>query len=144
MAAPAPRGAGRTGLAVGVSAANLHDSQALKPMLRVIPRIRSRCGPRRFCPAKLHADKAYDIDHLRRWLRHRGTIPRIACKNIDPSDRLGRHRWVVESAISGLTGYRRLTIRYERHALTCRAFATLAAALTYFQRLTNPPHQTWV
>ncbi|GAA0259430.1 hypothetical protein GCM10010492_70480 [Saccharothrix mutabilis subsp. mutabilis] len=70
-------------LAIGVSAANLHDSQALKPMLMAIPRISSKRGPRRFRPAKLHADKAYDIDHLRRWLRHRGTIPRIARKGID-------------------------------------------------------------
>ncbi|GAA1308888.1 hypothetical protein GCM10009634_73350 [Saccharothrix xinjiangensis] len=67
-------------LAIGVSAANLHDSQALQPMLRAIPRIRSRRGPRRFRPAKLHADKAYDTDRLRRWLRDRGIIPRIARK----------------------------------------------------------------
>ena len=46
-----------------MSAANLHDSQALKPMLMAVPRIRSRRGPRRFRPAKLHGDKAYDIDH---------------------------------------------------------------------------------
>ena len=129
----------RTGLplAVGVSAANLHDRQALKPMLMAIPRIRSRRGPRRFRPAKLHADKAYDIDHLRHWLRHRGTIPRISRKGIDSSDRLGPHRWVVERTISWLTGYRRLAIRYERHALNYCAFTTLAATLTCFKRLTK-------
>ncbi|MBB5954999.1 hypothetical protein FHS29_001569 [Saccharothrix tamanrassetensis] len=40
----------RTGLllAVGVSAANLHDSQALEPMLTAISRVRSRRGPCRF------------------------------------------------------------------------------------------------
>ena len=122
-------------LAVGVSAANLHDSQALKPMLMAVPRIRSRRGPRRFRPAKLHADKAYDIEHLRRWLRRRGIIPRIARKGIESSDRLGRHRWVVERTISWLTGYRRLTIRYERHANNYCAFLTLAATLTCFKRL---------
>ncbi|QTR06316.1 IS5/IS1182 family transposase, partial [Saccharothrix algeriensis] len=50
---------------------------------------------RRFRLAKPHADKVYDIDHLRRWLRARGTVPRIARKGVDSSDRLGRHRWVV-------------------------------------------------
>lgn len=124
-------------LAVGVSAANLHDSQALKPMLRAIPRIRSRRGPRRFRPAKLHADKAYDIDDLRRWLRHRGIVPRIARKGIESSERLGRHRWVVERTISWLTGYRRLPIRYERHADNYCGFLTLAAVLTCFKRLTK-------
>ncbi|MFI9006804.1 IS5 family transposase [Actinosynnema sp. NPDC053489] len=120
-------------LAIGVSAANLHDSQALKPMLMAIPHIRSR----RFRPAKLHADRAYDIDHLRRWLRHRGIIPRIARNGIDSSERLGRHRWVVERTISWLTGYRRLTIRYERHADNYCGLLTLAATLTCFKQLTK-------
>lgn len=64
----------RTGLpiSVGISGANLPDSQALKPLVRGIPPIRSRRGPRRRRPAKLHADKGYDYDHLRRWLRSRG------------------------------------------------------------------------
>ncbi|WP_447008404.1 IS5 family transposase [Saccharothrix isguenensis] len=122
-------------LAVGVSAANLHDSQALKPMLMAIPRIRSRRGPRRFRPAKLRADKAYDIDHLRRWVRQRGIIPRIARKGIESSQRLGRHRWVIERTISWLTGYRRLTIRYERQADNYCGFLTFAATLTCFKRL---------
>jgi hypothetical protein len=34
-----------------------------------------------------------------------------------------------------LTGYRRLTIRYERHADNYCAFLTLAATLTCFKRL---------
>ncbi len=120
-------------LAVGVSAADLHDSQALKPMLMAVPAIRSRRGPRRFRPAKLHADKAYDIDELRRWLRNRGIVPRIAGKGIDSSDRLGRHRWIAERTISWLTGHRRLTTRYERHADNYCGFLTLAAALTCFK-----------
>lgn len=49
-----------------------------------IPMIRSRRGPRRARPAKLHADKAYDIDRLRDWLRSRGIIPRITAKASSP------------------------------------------------------------
>lgn len=106
-------------------------------MLRAIPRIRSRRGPRRFRPAKLHADKAYDIDHLRRWLRERSTVPRIARKGIDSSERLGRHRWVVERTVAWLFDYRRLIVRYERHATHFCGLLTLAAALTCFKRLTK-------
>jgi IS5 family transposase len=57
----------RTGLplSIGISGANLHDSQALEPLVRGIAPVRSRRGPRRRRPAKLHADKAYDYAHLR-------------------------------------------------------------------------------
>ncbi len=52
-------------LAVAVSVANTHDSQPLKPLIRGIPAIRSRRGPRRGRPVKLRADKAYfSADHL--------------------------------------------------------------------------------
>jgi transposase len=44
-------------LAVGVSAANTNDQHALKPLVRAIPAVRSRRGPRRARPTKLHADK---------------------------------------------------------------------------------------
>lgn len=85
----------RTGLplSVGISGANLHDSQALIPLVKGIPPIRSRRGHRRRRPAKLHADKGYDYDRLRRWLRGRGIRHRIARKGIESSTRLGRHRW---------------------------------------------------
>ncbi|GAA2616973.1 hypothetical protein GCM10010304_83320 [Streptomyces roseoviolaceus] len=75
-------------LSLGISGANMHDSQALEPLVRGIPPIRSRRGPRRRLPAKLHADKGYDYKHLRRWLRSRGIPHRIARKGIEPSQRL--------------------------------------------------------
>lgn len=65
----------RTGLplSVGISGANVHDSQALIPLVKGIPPVRSRRGPRRRKPGELHADKGYDYNHLRRWLSHRGS-----------------------------------------------------------------------
>jgi transposase len=122
---------------VGASAANTHDSHALTPLVLAIPTVRSRRGPRRFRPAKLHADKAYDIPALRDWLRDRGITPRIARKGIESSEHLGRHRWVIERSIAWLFGYRRLTIRYERHGYLFCAFLTLAAALTCYKKLTK-------
>ena len=99
---------------VGVSAANVHDSQALKPLVQAIPAIRSRRGPRRRRPAKLRADKAYNSAEHRDWLRDRGIVPRLARRGIENNQRLGRHRWKIERTISWLFGYRRLGIRYER------------------------------
>ena len=124
-------------LAVGLSAANTNDHEALKPLVKAIPRVRSRRGPRRRRPAKLHADKAYDVAELRVWLRRRGIIPRIARRGIETSEKLGRHRWVIERSLAWLLGYHRLAIRYERHAHLFCAFLTLAAALTCYKKLTK-------
>ena len=78
---------------MAISGANLHDSQALQPLVRAIPLIRSRRGRRRRKPGKLHGDKGYDYNHLRRWLRERGIVHRLARKGVQSSKRLGRHRW---------------------------------------------------
>lgn len=124
-------------LAVGVSAANTHDSHGLKPLIKAIPRVRSRRGPARSKPGKVHADKAYDHDELRRWLRAHGIVPRIARIGLESSDTLGSYRWVIERSLSWLSGYRRLTLRYERYGHLFSAFATLAAALTCYKKLTT-------
>ncbi len=52
----------RTGLpiSIAVSGANLHDSQALQPLVPGTPPIRSRRGRRRRRPGRLHGDKGYD------------------------------------------------------------------------------------
>jgi transposase len=122
-------------LSIGISAANLHDSQALIPLVRGIPPTRSRRGPRRRRPAKLHGDKGYDYPDLRRWLRERGITPRIARRGIESSDRLGRHRWVVERTVSWLSGCRRLHRRYERKAEHFLAFTSIACTLICYRRL---------
>ncbi|MEW2512790.1 IS5 family transposase [Streptomyces sp. NPDC046870] len=124
-------------LSLGVSGANMHDSLGLKPLVRGIPPIRSRRGPRRRRPAKLPADKGYDYDHLRRWLRKRGIRHRIARKGIESSTRLGRHRWVVERTVSWLAGCRCLHRRYERKAEHLLAFVDMAAALIGYRRLSS-------
>ena len=124
-------------LAVGVSGANVHDTHALRPLVRGIPPIRSRCGPRRRRPGKLRADKAYHSAEHRRWLRSRGITPRIARPGIESGERLGRHRLRIERTISWLFGYRRLTVRYERKGEHFLAFLGLAAALSCYKKLTK-------
>ncbi|MGW2308823.1 IS5 family transposase [Actinomadura luteofluorescens] len=122
-------------LVVGVSAANVVDIEAFKPLFMAVPPIRSRRGPRRRRPAEARADKAYDSADLRHWLRRRGVIPRIARRGIDSSERLGRYRWKIERTLAWLLGYRRLTIRYERHGHLFAALLTLAAALICYKKL---------
>jgi transposase len=127
----------RTGppITIGISAANTHDSQGLELLVRGIPPIRSRRGPRRRRPAKLHADKGYDYDHLRRRLRSRNISPRIARKGVEPSQRLGRHRWTADRTAAWLAGCRRPHRRYEPKAAHFLAFGAIAAALICYCRL---------
>jgi transposase len=120
-------------LSLGTSGADMHDNQGLEPLVRGIPPIRSR----RRRPAKLHADKGYDYDHLRRWLGTRRIRHRIARKGIESSERLGRHRWVVERTVSWLAGCRRLHRRYERKVDHFLAFVGIGAALICHRRLSG-------
>jgi IS5 family transposase len=90
---------------------------------------RGRPGRPRKRPAKLHADKAYDSSDLHRALRARGITPRIARRGIDSSERLGRHRWVVERSLAWLLGCRRLGVRYERRADLLQGLLHLGCAL---------------
>lgn len=120
---------------MGVTAANTHDGAMFVPLIDGIPAVRSRRGPRRRRPDKLHADKAYDAADLRDYCRSLGITPRIARRGIERNDRLGRHRWRVECTIFWIFGYRRLTIRYERRATHFAAFLSFAATLTCFKKL---------
>ena len=73
--------------------------------------------------------KGYDYPRCRRALRRRGICLRIARRGIEPSERLGRHRYVVERSLAWLVGYRRLQVRYERRADILLGFVYLACAL---------------
>lgn len=67
--------------------------------------------------------------------RRRHIQVRIARKGRDSSQRLGRHRWVVERTLAWLKRFRRLTIRYERRADIHQAFLTLGCCLICFNTL---------
>jgi transposase len=116
-------------LAVRLSAANVHDSRMMLETVDAIEPIKRRVGRPRKRPAKLHADKAYDSKPLREELRRRSITPRIARRGIESSERLGRHRWVVERTLAWLNRYRRLRIRYERRADMHLAFLHIGCAL---------------
>ncbi len=127
----------RNGVPLGLflSPANLHDSMGLVPTLDAIPPVRGRRGRPRRRPGKLHADKGYDYARCRRDCRARGIKPRIARRGIDSSQRLGRHRWVIERTLAWFARFRRLTVRYERRADIHQAFLTLGCSLICWKYL---------
>ena len=124
-------------LAAMTTPANTPDAAVLAAMVdRIEPIKRPRGRPRKR-PDKLHTDKAYDHAKHRQTLRDRGIIPRIARKGIEPKERLGRYRWVVERTLAWLGRYRRLRVRDERHDELHQAFLDLGCALVcwnYLQR----------
>jgi transposase len=124
-------------LSVIITAANVHDSMVFEELIDAIEPIKrpGRGRPRKR-PEKLHADKAYDDNKCKEVLRKRGIKSRIARKGIDSSEKLGRHRWVVEErTLAWLSKYRRLTIRYERRDDIHEAFLHLGCSLICFNYL---------
>lgn len=123
-------------LTVYLTAANVPDGVVFADVLEgVEPIKRPGRGRPRCRPAKLHADKAYDSRRCRPYLRQRGIACRIARKGVESSEKLGRHRWVVERTLAWLSRFRRLTIRYERNADLHLAFLDLGCALIAFKSL---------
>jgi transposase len=123
-------------LAIALTAANVHDSRLLAPLLDAVPAIRTgRRGRPRRRPIKLHADKGYDYRRCRDACVQRGIKHRIARKGIESKTHLGRHRWVVERTLAWTARFRRLAVRYERLVAVHRAFLHLACALICFNYL---------
>jgi transposase len=118
-----------------LSAANLHDSQQLIPLVAALPTVAKKRGRPKWKPGKLHADKAYDSQALRAWLCAQGILPRIARRGIESKERLGRHRWVIERTFSWLHRMRRLRIRYERRDDMHEAFLLLGCVLICWKAL---------
>ena len=112
-----------------MTAANRHDSIAFEPLLDALPAVAGRLGRPRCRPDKLHADKAYDSRRCRDYLGRRGIKCRIARKGVESSQRLGRHRWVVERTHAWFAGFGKLRIRFERRIDTHLAWLKLACAV---------------
>jgi IS5 family transposase len=118
-----------------VTAANVADVTMLEAVVDDIPPVRTPSGRRRVRPDKVHADKGYDSQANRAWLRRRGIRARIARRGVEPSTRLGRQRWQVERALSWLSCFRRLQVRWDQDSVRWFAFVLLACALVCFNQL---------
>jgi len=83
---------------------------------------------------RLIADKAYDADSLRNWLKQRrikAVIPSTASRRTPyPLDRrVYRRRNVIERLFGRLKNWRRIATRYDRHATNYLAGIALVATV---------------
>jgi transposase len=86
-------------------------------------------------PKRLLADKAYDADSLRRWLKQRkikAAIPSTASRRTPyPLDRTAyKRRNVIERMFCELKNWRRIATRYDRLAQNYLSGLALAAIIT--------------
>lgn len=85
-------------------------------------------------PKRLLADKAYDADSFRNWLKRRkikAVIPSTATRRIPyPLDqKTYRRRNVIERRFCKLKNWRRIATRYDRHAQNYLSGLALAAII---------------
>jgi len=85
-------------------------------------------------PKRLLADKAYDADSFRIWLKQRkikAVIPSTATRRTPyPIDRnIYRRRNVIERMFCKLKNWRRIATRYDRHAQNYLSGLALAAIM---------------
>ena len=129
-------------MVVLLSAANVHDSRMLVPVLNGFKGLRRRDKmgnvkrgrpKKRF--GKLHADKGYDYVRCRNAVKKRGMKDRIARRGIESNEKLGKHRWKVERTMSWFNGFRKLRVRDDRSSKSFLAFHQLAAILMCFRCL---------
>jgi len=112
-------GAG-TPLALQLSAGQRHDAPQFEPLCEQVH------TPRR--PRQLVADRGYDAQHIRRWLRRRrirAVIPRRrpakgrCCRRRGRPPRIEPQRYarrnVIERFFGSLKEHRRVATRYDKH-----------------------------
>ena len=89
-------------------------------------------------PEKLVGDKAYDSDELDKYLLEKHGVEMISPHRRGrkkPKTQDGRtlrrykRRWKVERLFAWLQNFRRLVVRYERHADNFKAFLLLACSV---------------
>jgi transposase len=125
-----PRGRPARGEAIGGQRPRLEDARGGRGRDPADPRAAAgQAWPPAQAPEEaLHADKAHDSSRCRKALSKRGIKSRIARRGVGSSERLGRHRWLVERTLSWLNRYRRPKVRYERRDVTStRRSSTWAA-----------------
>lgn len=128
-------------LAFAVGKANVHDMVFAR---RTVTRVTIRGRPRR--PRRLGADKGYDADDLRRFLRQRHIQPclRYRSNHVQPvprtelrQRRYSQQRWKVERTFAWLNNCRRLDRFMEKKAATYRGFCNLMFIKYYVKKLTK-------
>ena len=114
---------------------NRNDVTRLLPLIEAVPPIRGKRGRPRRRPRHLYADRGYDHEAYRDWVRAVQFIPHIARRGTEHGSGLGVYRWVAEGAIALLHWFRRLRIRWEIRDDIHQAFVTLGCAIICWRRL---------
>jgi transposase len=125
-------------LALALSGANRTDMKKLEDLLdaRLLP-VPAGVRPH------LCLDRGYDYEACRATAAAHGYTPHIppkasAAQPLPPPGHPDRHpprRWVVEVGHSWFNRFRRLLIRWDKHAAHYLAFAQLAACLIIYRKL---------
>jgi len=122
-------------LAIRTAGANASDHHQILPLVLDFPKVGGKSGRPKELPDDLYADRGYDSEATRAFLRWLGIEPHIAKRGTEHGSGLGKVRWVVERTISWLKGLRRLRVRYDRLGVIMDAWATLAASVICFRIL---------
>ena len=78
-------------LAIKLTGANCHDSTLALPLVDGIPLLQGPPGRPRCRPDSVLGDRAYDAERIRRALRRRQILPRLAMRNTKQSGAIRRH-----------------------------------------------------
>jgi transposase len=122
-------------LAIRTAGANASDHRQIIPLVLKFPEVGGKPGRPKELPDEAYADRGYDSEGTREFLRWLGIEPHIAKRRTPNGSGLGKVRWVVERTISWLKGLRRLRVRYDRLGVIMDAWTTLAASVICFRIL---------
>ena len=126
-------------LAAVVTPGQRNDSTQFEVALDTVA-VRQPSGQVRRRPGRVLADRGYDVDRVRAWLRRR----RIGAVVPPKRDRVRRSRYdrqvyrernVVERALGHLKEHRRVATRHEKLARSYAAMVKLAFVVRYLRLL---------
>ena len=120
-----------------MTAGQRHDSTQFEAVLDAVA-VRRPSGHLRRRPRRVLADRGYDANRIRSWLRSKGigaVIPsKRSRKRRYPLDRAAyRERNVVERTLGHLKEHRRIATRHEKLATSYRAMVQLAMLERYLR-----------
>jgi transposase len=129
--------AGGIPLVARLTAANRNDITQLIPLVQGVPPIRGKVGAPLRRPRQLTADRGYDSDPHRAWLRAHRIKPEIARRGTEHGSGLGVARWFVEQTLALLHQFRRLRTRFEKRDDIHEAFLSLGCSVICWRRLNH-------
>ena len=126
-------------LAATVTPGQRNDSTEFEAVLDAVA-VRRPSGQLRRRPGRVLADRGYDADRIRSWLRRRGlgaVIPpkRNRVRRFRYDRAMYRERNVVERALGHLKEHRRIATRHEKLARSFLAMVKLALVVRYLRLL---------